>query len=92
VEGRHFYYNSHFNLKCLPTNAFYLETRRYAGEFAIFSYGPDRIYYNEPAGKGAKTQGQWIDYDATNGTISRGNIIRTQKNGEFFGVVKSYLY
>jgi len=92
VEGRHFYFNTAFNLKCLPTYKFYLDSKTYAGEYAMFSYGPDRIYYNEPPGGTAKSEGQWIDYDASNGTVSRGNIIRSQKNGEVFGVVKAYLY
>lgn len=93
VQGRHFYHNSAFALKCVPAFGFYKDTLRYAGEYAMFSYGPDRSYYNEPVtGTGMKSQGQWIDYDSTNGTISKGNIIRSQKNGEVFGVVPSYLY
>jgi type II secretion system protein G len=88
VEGRHFFFNAPFGLKCLPGYAEYLNYRRIGGDYAIFSYGPDRIYYNEPPGGTPKTQGQFIDYDATNGTLSRGNIIRSQKNAEIFGVDK----
>lgn len=92
-EGRHFLWNSDFSLHRLPGNAFYLKTKEIAGEWAIFSYGPDKQYYNEPVrGTGAKTAGQWIDYDATNGTLSKGNIIRSQKNGEIFGVEPTFLY
>lgn len=97
VEGRHFYFNGPFAQKAFQEDngsrsRFYDDTMRYGGMYALFSYGPDRIYYNEPPGGTAKSEGQWIDYDASNGTLSRGNIIRTQKNGEVFGVVPNYLY
>lgn len=97
VEGRHFYFNGPFSQKAIFSDGgtysiFYTESMEYAGEYAVFSYGPDRSYYNEPAGREARSQGQWIDYDASNGTLSAGNIIRTQKNGEIFGVVPKYLY
>ena len=95
VEGRHFYFNAPFSIKSVAaggTQNSYKKYQEEAGYYAIFSYGPDRIYYNEPPGGTAATNGQWIDYDASNGTVSRGNIIRTQKNGEVYGVVVSYLY
>lgn len=97
VEGRHFYFNAAFSLKAIEADrgiknyGEYVNYRRIGGEYAMFSYGPDRIYYNEPPGKAAKSQGQFIDYDATNGTLSRGNIIRSQKNADQFGVDK-YIY
>jgi hypothetical protein len=92
VEGRHFYWNADFSKKALGTaSTEYNNYERVAGKYTIFSYGPDRIYYNEPPGGTPRTQGQYIDYDATNGTVSRGNIIRSQKNGEMFGVDK-YIY
>ena len=92
-EGRHFLWNTDFALHRLPGNAFYLKSAEYAGAWALFSYGPDKSYYNEPVKNvGAKTAGQWIDYDASNGTMSKGNIIMTQKNGERFGVEKTFLY
>ncbi len=91
-EGRHFLWVSDVALKRTPSSAFYKQSKEIGGAYAMFSYGPDRKYYNEPPGKAAKTAGQWIDYDSTNGTVSLGNIIRSQKNGEVFGVVPSFLY
>jgi type II secretion system protein G len=89
IEGRHFMWNAHYSISCHPhlANTFFKIPREQAGEWGLFSYGPDRKYYNQPDGRNPKTMGQWMDYDSTNGTISLGNIIRTQKNGENFGVV-----
>jgi len=67
-------------------NKQYLDAKAVAGDFVVASNGPDRNHYNQPPGKATVTRGQWIDYDATNGTISSGNIMRSQKNGEVFGV------
>ena len=52
------------------------------GEWRMFSIGPDKKY--NPIGTADLTMG-WI-YDPTNGTISSGMILRTQKDtkGEFF--------
>jgi len=97
VQGRHFYFATDFSIKALGLTSggvynFYKKTDNLAGKYVIFSYGPDRIYYNEPVtGTGMKTEGQYIDYDSTNGTLSKGNIIRSQKNGERFGGDKSIL-
>ncbi len=92
-EGRHFYWNSDFSLHRLPGNAFYLLAAEHAGAWALFSYGPDKSYYNEPVrNSGQKTAGQFINYDATNGTMSRGNIISTQKNSEAITVVPGWHY
>ncbi len=85
-EGRHYYSSTEYLLKRLPTYWLYLLQRQLAGEYVFFSYGPDQSYYNEPPGGTPKTEGQYIDYDATNGTVSRGNIIRSHKNGDVFGV------
>lgn len=68
------------------TNTQYLHAQTFAGDFVVASNGPDRNHYNAPPGKANVTRGQWIDYDASNGTISSGNVIRSQKNGEVFGV------
>jgi hypothetical protein len=90
-EGRHFLWNSDFALHRLPTSAFYKKSAEVAGEWAIFSYGPDQNYYNQGS-NAAAAKGQFIDYDASNGTISQGNILRSQKNGEVFGVDPYFLY
>lgn len=63
----------------------YAHGLRVAGDYFLMSNGPDRQYYNTPAGAANNDQRAFRDYDATNGTVSLGNIIRSQKNGERFG-------
>ena len=97
VQGRHFFYNHDFSVRAFKedggsVNSDYVEFEKHVGEWAVFSYGPDRIYYNEPPGGTAHTRGQFLNYDATNGTTSRGNIIMCQKNGERAGPVAGYAY
>ncbi len=68
----------------------YTHHLRVAGEYSLFSNGPDKSFYNPPLGGGTTGGNQdarsYIDYDATNGTISVGNIIRSEKNGDRFGM------
>lgn len=85
-KGRYMYLNLQYVLKASPGNTQYVRATEMAGAYVTASNGPDRIKYNEPPGKNPVTRGQWIDYDASNGTISRGNVIRSQKNSEQFGV------
>lgn len=65
--------------------AWYAQGLRVAGEYFMMSNGPDREYYNTPPGAANNDQRAFRDYDATNGTISLGNIIRTQKNPSGWG-------
>lgn len=67
-----------------PTQGEYngLEFQEYYGSWRMLSIGPDRDYtsryprsWNQPMRAG-------VPYDATNGTVSLGNIIRSQKEGE----------
>ena len=44
-----------------------------AGDWLIYGYGPDKDAWNEPYG------GIYLNYDPTNGTVSIGNIFRTQR-------------
>lgn len=46
--------------------------KRVAGAWLFYSWGPDK--------EANFTQGVYLNYDPTNGTISLGNIHRTQKN------------
>jgi len=99
VQGRHFYYNHDFAVKAYQADsgsttilADYREFEKAVGMWAMFSYGPDRIYYNEPPDGTAHTRGQFLNYDATNGTLSRGNIIMCQKSGERAGPLTGYSY
>ncbi len=58
------------------------------GPWRLVSNGPDRTYsfFGEPAGpfnpNPAVLRGADIPYDPTNGTVSRGNLLRTQKHPE----------
>lgn len=51
------------------------------GEYRILSIGPDRNYYNKERGSGGPYP-VGDPYNATNGTVSIGNVIRSQKAGE----------
>ena len=51
------------------------------GAWRLGSIGPDRNWYNEPGGTSGITKAS-IVYDPTNGTVSYGNIWRSQKEGE----------
>jgi prepilin-type N-terminal cleavage/methylation domain-containing protein len=61
---------------------YYSATRhRHAGDFLLYSWGPDRAANfsgSPPTGE----DGIYTNYDPTNGTVSIGNIIRTQRNNE----------
>jgi prepilin-type N-terminal cleavage/methylation domain-containing protein len=53
------------------------------GKWRMVSYGPDRRYSDMSAfASDAPLYGSDILYDATNGTVSWGNILRTQKSPE----------
>ena len=54
------------------------------GTWRILSIGPDRDYFNNLTTPGTRTVGfgENIAYDATNGTISEGNIVRSQKRSD----------
>lgn len=69
---------TYFNyIQFKDANQYYSANRHYdAGDWLIYSWGPDRDA-NFTAEDGAYT-----NYDPTNGTVSVGNIIRTQKNTE----------
>lgn len=51
------------------------------GEYRLMSIGPDRNYYNKERGSGHPYP-VGTPYDSSNGTISIGNIIRSQKYTE----------
>jgi type II secretion system protein G len=60
---------------------------RLAGAWLMYSVGPDKDEWN---GAGFVAREVYHDYDATNGTLSVGNIFRTQANGELLGVDPYY--
>ncbi|HPB29979.1 MAG TPA: hypothetical protein PLB62_00830 [Candidatus Sumerlaeota bacterium] len=47
----------------------------------MYGYGPDKDPFNSIGGV---SQGVYINYDPTNGTISPGNIFRTQRTPDKF--------
>lgn len=49
-----------------------------AGEWLFYSPGPDRDWFNKPANT------VYLNYDPTNGTVSLGNIFRTQKTNDLY--------
>ena len=57
---------------------------RRAGNWMIYSWGPDRD--SNQAAPNYGENGVYTNYDPTNGTVSLGNIIRTQRNTEKYDV------
>lgn len=74
-----------------------------AGEWMLYSPGPDLIInspawidvpgwgYGETGDPGYVEKALFIDYDSTNGTVSYGNIIRTQKSTAGLGINKQFI-
>lgn len=82
---RHVYLPMAYMMKRTNKPAWYTQALRVAGDYIQLSNGPDREYYNTPPGAANNDLRAMRDYDPTNGTISLGNIIRSQKNGDRFG-------
>jgi len=65
-----------------PSNtAFQAELEEISGAWRLISAGPDRFYLNAPDGQDF-TNFACPNYDPTNGTVSTGDVYRTQKFGE----------
>jgi prepilin-type N-terminal cleavage/methylation domain-containing protein len=92
VKDRQVYFNIDFFYEAFPSlvppavNNF-TQAETLAGKWLFYSVGPDRDEFNTPQGGGQVSQRVYRDYDPTNGTISLGNIFRTQKSGERLGVI-----
>ncbi|HOE62548.1 MAG TPA: prepilin-type N-terminal cleavage/methylation domain-containing protein [Candidatus Sumerlaeota bacterium] len=84
IYRRYTYYNYKQYLDCYPTNAtFQNYYHNRAGSWLLYSWGPDRAGNwsgSPPTGE----DGVYTNYDPTNGTISIGNIIRTQFTSDKF--------
>jgi prepilin-type N-terminal cleavage/methylation domain-containing protein len=53
------------------------------GDWRLFSVGPDKSWTNDPARPGFFSPANvGLPYDPSNGTISQGNIVRSQKESE----------
>lgn len=83
---RHVYLNMKYMMLRTNKARWYVPGHEAAGGYIQMSNGPDQQYYNTPAGKSNNDYRAMIDYDASNGTISLGNIIRTQNNPGGFGL------
>jgi type II secretion system protein G len=87
-KARHIYFNYDYLRAVFPTNFTggdnnFTVSERLAGAFLFYSVGPDG---DETNGAGVNGRANYRDYDPSNGTISEGNIFRTQKSGELLGV------
>jgi hypothetical protein len=82
---RHVYLPIAYMMHRTNKPAWYAQAQRVGGNYIQLSNGPDREYYNTPPGAANNDLRAMRDYDPTNGTISLGNIIRSEKNGDRFG-------
>ncbi len=73
VSRRFVYYNYPYFFQSAIDGPFLRNRSADAGLWLFYSPGPDRLWYNEPANL------VYLNYDPTNGTVSLGNIFRTQR-------------
>ncbi|CAN5330692.1 hypothetical protein BH09SUM1_BH09SUM1_33250 [soil metagenome] len=73
--GRRFAYFNYDDFIKYGSSAALIAHRVDAGPWLMYSYGPDKDVANGGAGV-------YVNYDATNGTVSTGNIFRTQRTSE----------
>jgi prepilin-type N-terminal cleavage/methylation domain-containing protein len=78
------YHDMSYWLQVRPAYPMYVKVRSIAGDYLFYSFGPDNKQFNEP-GTTRRSENVYRDYDPTNGTISLGNIFRTDNNGGEFG-------
>jgi general secretion pathway protein G len=72
--GKRYAYFNYQQFK--ETDTYYSPTRHAdAGDWLMYGYGPDK----DPTNDG---NGVYINYDPTNGTVSFGNIFRTQRSSD----------
>ncbi len=72
------YHVPRYYLNYNPNSAYWTKVlESYYGEWRMCSYGPDRIYSNRSIGNAPDRM-----YDPTNGTVSAGNIWRSQMHPE----------
>jgi len=88
-KARHIYFNFDYFRAVFPgsfnpgVQSNFSVAERLAGAYLFYSVGPDG---DETNGTGTNGRPNYRDYDPSNGTISHGNIFRTQKNGDVLGV------
>ncbi len=76
-------YNPDWNYLLASASTYAAQQRAY-GLWVIRSAGPDTWYQNQPGMDGDYGAGGWnrASYDATNGTVSAGDIMRSQKRSQ----------
>ena len=78
ISGRFPYWNFHwFDEAFGPPSMIRAAGNEAAGAYLLYSAGPDTNVNN-----GGGTGSFYVPYDATNGTVSQGNIFRTQADPE----------
>ncbi|MBX7244922.1 MAG: type II secretion system protein GspG [Candidatus Sumerlaeaceae bacterium] len=95
VERRQIYFNFKYYFvtpSLAPPNVNnFTEATKLAGAWLMYSIGPDRDEFNTPGAVAVVGQRVYRDYDPTNGTVSLGNVFRTQGSGDKLGTV-AYFY
>jgi hypothetical protein len=90
VKDRHIYFNIDYfyagGVAGPPASNNITNVEKLAGKWFLYSVGPDNDEFNTPAGGAVVSQRVYRDYDGTNGTISLGNIFRSQASGDKLGV------
>ena len=72
---RYVYYNMREHLAASPGSTRWNALKRYEGDWCMYGVGPDKDAWNT---YGYVATMVYINYDPTNGTVSTGNIWRTQ--------------
>lgn len=80
---RYIYFNYDEWIEGSPASTTYKGRKEQTGTWLFYSFGPDKND-NQAAGAQPGLQGTYTRYDPTNGTTSRGNIIRTAASPEGF--------
>lgn len=79
--NRYIYFNYEEWQSNNPSSNTYKGRKEQTGGYLFYSFGPDKND-NQQAGTKGGAQGTYTRYDASNGTVSWGNIIRTAKSPE----------
>jgi prepilin-type N-terminal cleavage/methylation domain-containing protein len=92
VKNRQTYFNIDFLYEAFPSTVppavnNFSQAETLGGKWFFYSVGPDKDEFNTPAGGSTVGQRVYRDYDPTNGTISLGNVFRSQKSGERLGTL-----
>ncbi len=81
--NRYIYFNYEEISRMTPGVVTWKGRNEQTGGYFFYSFGPDKND-NQGAGTMPGLQGTYTRYDASNGTVSRGNIIRTAASPEGF--------